>query len=114
MSFSSGKEPVPLQGPAGCLHSQIPGVLVLPPLHYRWEQEHPELPYQPHKVQLSPWQEKPGAVSTMGIKPRKPASAPKKASSSGSASLLRELTKKLLKNLFKITYLLLEGLLSSL
>lgn len=32
----------------------------------------PKLPHQPHKVQLRPWQEKPGAVSTMGIKPRKP------------------------------------------
>lgn len=42
------------------------------------------------------------------------ASAPKKALSSGSVSLLTELTKKLLKNLFKITYSLLEGLLSSL
>lgn len=31
----------------------------------------PELPYQPHKVQLSPCQEQPEAVSTMGIKPRK-------------------------------------------
>lgn len=32
----------------------------------------PKLPYQPHKVQLSPQQEKPEALSTMGIKPRKP------------------------------------------
>lgn len=90
MSFSSEKEPVLLQGPAGCLHAQIPGVLVLPPLHYRWEQEHPEAPLPTPQGTAWPMAGEGRGSQHHGDQAQKvPAPAPKKASSSGSASLLR-------------------------
>lgn len=91
MSFSSKKKPVPLQGPAGCLHAQLPGVLVLPPL------QPPERSWS-HKVQLTPVQAMAGEArgsQHLGDQAQKAAaSAPEKISSAGSAPLPRELTKK--------------------
>lgn len=76
-----------------------------------------ELPYHPlerfwsHKAQLTSLQATAGEAKGgqhLGDQAQKAAaSAPEEVSSAGSAPLPRELTKKLFKNLFKITYSLL-------
>lgn len=99
--FSSKREPVPLQGPAGCIHAQLPGVFVLPPLLYPWEQKHPEAALP------SPWEVliPQGAAHPAPDDSRSSQGQVQKAAA--SAPPPREVTKKVFKNLFKITYSLL-------